>query len=385
MRKASAFWGILVVVLLGIAGGSYAIFAGDEGGADGEAVVSEFQGFGAKTTGGQGGRVVTVTTLDDAGEGSLRWAIEDFDEKRVIEFDVAGVIQLEGQIEVGQDVSILGRTAPGEIVITGSRLQVVGGNVIIQGLRIRPGDGPGGSFESRDAISIGKDGTPIKNVVIDGNSLTWAADENLSLWGDVTDVTISNNIIAHGLDESTHPKGPHSMGLLIGGGGVERVTVIGNLLAHNQNRNPAIKDDSRSIELINNVIYNWGNNGLNVNGSTVNVLGNVFIPGPDSAKRAPISLRADDAGNAAHYLHDNIADVRGADTTAEASAFEQSGAPVKPAAEALDWVLAAVGARSPELDQVDAAIIEDVADRKGRIINSPSELEGWNDFGFASH
>ena len=384
MQKASTLWSIVAVVVLALGVGGYAIFGGAQGEADAGALTSEFQGFGAATTGGDGGRVVTVTSLDDAGEGTLRWAVEAFDDKRVVAFDVAGVIQLEGQIEVGPDVSILGHTAPGEVTITGSRLQVVGSNVIIQGLRIRPGDGPGGSFESRDAISVGKDGVAIRNVVIDGNSLTWAADENLSLWGDVGDVTISHNIIAHGLDENAHPKGRHSMGLLIGGGNVERVTVIGNLLAHNQNRNPAIKDDSKSIELINNVIYNWGNNGLNVNGSTVNVVGNVFIPGVDSAERAPISLRADEAGQAMHYLHDNIADVRGADTTTDRSAFPQSNAAIQPAADVLDWVLATAGAREPALDAVDAQIMTDVAEGKGRIINSPSELEGWETFGLAT-
>lgn len=339
---------------------------------------STFEGFGAATTGGAGGRIVAVTTLADSGPGSLRWALEELTEKRIVHFDVSGVIQLDGQIEVEGDVSVLGQTAPDGITIAGSRLRVVGSNVILQGLRIRPADGPGGNVENRDAISIGKKDVPIRNVVVDGNSLTWAVDENLSVWGDVTDVTISNNIIAHALDESVHPKGPHSMGLVIGGGGVERVTVIGNLFAHNQNRNPAIKDDSKSVELINNLIYNWGNNGINLYDATVNLQGNVMIPGPDSATRPPIALLGNESTGkpTVLYVDDTIGALRGSQEVSREKVFESSRASVIPSSEVRDWVLANVGARSPALDPIDAAIISDVQNLTGKIINAPSDLIG---------
>lgn len=383
MSNRSVLLSVLTVAIVAAGVGSYALKA--QGDAAMAAIIaeSEFQGFGAATTGGAGGRIVSVTTLADSGEGSLRWALEDLTEKRIIHFDVSGVIELEDQIEIGSNVSVLGHTAPEGITITGSRLRVVGSNVILQGLRIRPGDAPGGNFENRDAISIGKQDVPIRNVVIDGNSLTWAVDENLSIWGDVTDVTLSNNIIAHALDESVHPKGAHSMGLLIGGGGAARVTVIGNLFAHNQNRNPAIKDDSQSIEVINNLIYNWGNNGMNLYDATINLQGNVLLPGADSIDRAPIALHGDKdrKQQTVLYIEDNVGDLRGSQEISPEKVFESSSASVMPSSQVRDWVLEHAGAREPALDPIDAAIIADVQNLTGRIINSPADLEKTDETG----
>ena len=58
------------------------------------------EGGGMYATGGRGGKVLHVTTLEDTGsEGSLRWACTQ-NYPRIIVFDVAGVIALKSQLQV---------------------------------------------------------------------------------------------------------------------------------------------------------------------------------------------------------------------------------------------------------------------------------------------
>ncbi len=335
---------------------------------------SPYVGFGAETDGGAGGDVVTVTSLDESGEGTLRWAVETAEEPRIITFDVSGTIALTEQIEIGDDISIQGETSPEGITLTGSRLRVAGSDVIISGLRIRPGDGEGSSLESRDGISVGKAGVAVRNVVIDGNSLTWAVDENLTLWGDVQNVTISNNLIADALDEAGHPKGDHGMGLLIGGGDVARVTVVGNLFSNNPNRNPTVKDSSREIEVVNNLIYNWSENGLNGTDSTVHILGNVYNAGLDTVVPEAFSLKSNVEGAMLYYLEDNVASARVSQGISDVPLFEGSGVEVMPSDAVTDHVLATAGARVPGLDRIDQLVLENAVNGTGRIINTPPVL-----------
>ncbi|MDZ7690889.1 MAG: hypothetical protein U5K69_07090 [Balneolaceae bacterium] len=103
------------------------------------------------------------------------------------------------------------------------------------------------------------------NILIDHNSVTWATDENISASGprlfgpDSTSrrVTISNNLIAEGLSNSTHSDGEHSKGTLIHDH-CENIVVTRNLYAHNVNRNPYYKTAATGI-IANNLIYNPGN------------------------------------------------------------------------------------------------------------------------------
>ena len=69
------------------------------------------EGFGAGATGGRGGSVQIVTTLDPTGPGSLQEAL-NVSGARIIVFEVSGVI--EGDIHIPHgDVTIAGQTAPG--------------------------------------------------------------------------------------------------------------------------------------------------------------------------------------------------------------------------------------------------------------------------------
>src|SRR4051812_43600720 len=102
------------------------------------------EGFGTRTRAGRGGKVIEVTTLADAGPGSLRAAIED-PAPRIIVFRVGGVIALRGFLVITHPfVTIAGQTAPGGgICLKDAGVVVATNDVLIQHLRIRPGrEGP---------------------------------------------------------------------------------------------------------------------------------------------------------------------------------------------------------------------------------------------------
>ena len=95
------------------------------------------EGFGALATGGRGGEIVHVTTTADKGAGSLREAVSK--PNRIVVFDVAGVIKLESNLELSDNLTILGQTAPGEGISIYNRTASFSRhkNVIVRYVRFR--------------------------------------------------------------------------------------------------------------------------------------------------------------------------------------------------------------------------------------------------------
>lgn len=357
-------------------------------------VIPGAAGYGMDTPAGRGGKVYKVTTLAESGPGSLR-ECTDAKGPRVCVFEVSGTIRITKDITIrNPNITIAGQTAPSPgIMLRGGAIWVKASDVLIQHVRVRPGDDPEGSPPiNRDALKISHD-TPFKNVVIDHCSFAWAIDEVASLMNNWDNITLSNNIFAEPLHESMHPEGNHGFGILIESG---RVSMVGNLLASNLDRNP----HSRAPHLVfaNNVVYNPKSAiklGTLGGGTTLNtVIGNVFIPGPDTGKDAIVQIRA--AGENALssgsrvYLADNVAPSATDDPWSIAGPYAVGGdhtryrtntPPTWPANltrlptsgnVVLNHVLKYAGARPADRDPVDRRIVEGVKNRTGRSINCVS-------------
>ena len=100
------------------------------------------EGGGMYTFGGRGGKVLTVTNLNDDGPGSFRWACEQGG-ARIVVFNVSGNIVLKTPIIVRAPyITIAGQTAPGEgVQISGESFQVDTHDVIVRHMRFRRGKG----------------------------------------------------------------------------------------------------------------------------------------------------------------------------------------------------------------------------------------------------
>lgn len=246
------------------------------------------QGWGVSTPGGRHGKVLFVTSLADRGEGTLREALLTKGPRTIL-FRIGGIIRLEKPIRIGGPdyafATIAGHSAPGGgVTITGSDFILQNGlhDVVFRHLRFRAcNEGP--SVHSN-----------CRNVVFDHCSFSWAADENLDIYVDTTDVTISHCIFAEGLIHGDHAKGAgHSCGLLVGKG-ADRVSIHHNFFTGNSARNPLLLGGNLKkwrdahvlhpvFDVRNNLIYNARGGQLHVMaGPQVNVVGNVFVHGPDT-------------------------------------------------------------------------------------------------------
>ncbi len=259
-------------------------------------------GFGAASKGGEGGEVIQVTNLNDNGSGSLRAALSNHRDPRIITFQVEGDIQLTKPIrtDYGQ-VTIDGTTAPGQgITLRGHGLYFKGDcdDIIIRGLRILIESGG----DAGDGITfLGANGGTIERVLVDRCSILGATDEAMDTWGSVRDLTCQWTILAEGRVDGDHAKGSHSMGWL-SGPETDRVTIHHCLFAHNGDRNPKLQGGL--YEVVNNVIYNWGGlNALKVkDGARINLIANTFRAGADSQGSEGCAVIEDPAMVKGHSL-----------------------------------------------------------------------------------
>lgn len=361
-----------------------------------------FTGF-ADDRGGRGGKILRVTNLDAKGPGSLRAAL-DAKGPRIVVFEVGGVVDLGMKtLTISEPfLTVAGQTAPSPgITLIRGGLVVRTHDVVIRHIRVRPGDAgqPHKSGWEPDGLTTA--GGIAYNVVIDHCSFSWAVDENLSASGPRTDgaqatshrVTFSNCIIAEGLNNASHSKGPHSKGSLVHDF-CQDIAIVGNLYAHNMRRNPYFKAHTTGV-IVNNLIYNPGTAAIQLNyvpsewaeasvkpvNCRVSVVGNVLYYGHNTRRGLALVSRLGDA-----YLKDNVAYdrdgkpaplVSGDITRLPEKPVWPAGLKGLPSSEVADYILQHAGARPRDRDATDLRIIRDFRERKGRIIDSQNEVGGY--------
>lgn len=368
------------------------------------------EGFGAYTFGGRGGAIYEVTNLNDSGTGSLRACVIASGARTCV-FKVAGLITLSSPLVIANPyITIAGQTAPGGGITLkksagGDVFATQTHDVIIRYVSVRPGSGG-----ENHANQIAKNGTELYNIIIDHNSLSWGVDSNIETWYRVRDATIQWSIISEGLDCSTHSKGCHSKGLMVGGyklgessaaKGSENISILNNLMAHNGERNPLVKMCGIG-QVINNTTYNpfwtFAHQQFSCNGSYVNWVNNYHKRGPDSTSTTDLKFLADDGGtcfSGSAYVSGNYGANNGNWSNAYSGSCTNkivTSPAVGPvvattnATQAKDNVLASAGNNAGmscdgtwfnRRDSIDARVVLDVRNGTGKIIDSPSEVGGW--------
>lgn len=343
------------------------------------------QGHGANALGGRGGRVIRVTTLNDAGPGSLRACIEARG-PRVCVFAVSGVIRFTSRRPLITEprLTIAGETAPGGGIILAhaggpdglTPIAIKGtSNIVIRHIRVRP-DRLGSSRSGASAFTIENS----SNVVLDHVSGSWAQDENLTNQGFNTNITVSNAILAEGI-----PRHDKCALLASDPAKAQRYSLIRSLCAHNGDRNPDANFPPGScVEVTNNIFYNAQSQFAEVwegaGGTPISFRGNIFRRGPNTTGSAAAIDRVSigSLGTASIHASGNMVDGNmllfslAAGTARVASPACKPASPVLPARSAWVEVLATSGALPR--DEVDRRIVTETISRSGKIRREPGRL-----------
>lgn len=324
--------------------------------------------------------VIKVTSLADSGTGTLRGCVNQ-KMPRVCVFETSGRITLASDIVVQYpDLIVVGQTAPSPgILITNGGFTIQTNDVRIEHLAIRSGDGSTGTDPAvRRSITL--QGPGAKNIRLKNLSMSWGVDSNFTSLGAVENVVVEDSIISEALWRSISPLGARGNGAFVGEGG-RGVVFVGNLLAANVDRNVRWKYDTQG-EMINNVIYNWGGtsswNTTNVSDLDnvdlpiyLDVVGNVYRPGPDGNNSAYAVYSGNTPSNSRLFISDNIAPVvTNVESQYRAGARLFTGPTALPGANAFDFVVANAGTRPWDRNVDDLRVISGVKNYTLRVRDS---------------
>ena len=277
------------------------------------------EGHGRYVTGGRGAaKVVHVRNLNDKGTDSFRAAVSG-NAKKIIVFDVAGVIPLASDVIIGANTTILGQTAPAPgITLRYYTVRPNGDNIIMRFIRVRRGE--------EVNVNDGADATWCRGftgMVLDHCSFSWSIDEIASFY-DNTNFTMQWCTLGEALANPGHTKGEHSYGGIWGGKGA---SFHHNYLCHMQNRVPRFcgaryadeyaKYDktmyenaiqAEQVDFRNCVMFNWGNgNGCygGTGGGNINIVNNYYKAGPatyNKTRVTQVSVATSDNAKGSPYM-----------------------------------------------------------------------------------
>lgn len=257
------------------------------------------EGFGRNVTGGRGGTVKHVTNLNNSGAGSLRAAVSG-SEKKIVVFDVAGVIALQSDLTIGDNTTIEGQTAPYPGVTLRYYSVRPGNNNIIRFIRVRRGEEMNVN-DGADAIWNKEK----SNIILDHCSFSWSIDEIASFY-DNRNFTMQWCTLGEALANAGHTKEEHSFGGIWGGKGA---SFHHNFIAHVQNRSPRFCGarynwtgydqtaydntiQAERVDFRNCVMYNWGNgNGCygGTGGGLINIVNNYYKAGNATVNKTRVT------------------------------------------------------------------------------------------------
>lgn len=226
------------------------------------------EGYGREATGGTGGRMVVVSSADDAGPGTLREALARAKRPAWIRFSKDMTIELKSQLRVPSDVTIDGRGH--QVTLLDYGLAVYGSrNVILTNLTI---DGRFRTFKQAVDIANGA-----RHVWVNHLDLSRFSDRLMNVKNGSTDVTVSwvkfhdhnkvmliNNITSENLFANYDRDA------------VARVTLHHNYFVDTVQRNP--RAQFGTVHLYNNLIENWDLYGMSFSlEAKALVQGNIFV------------------------------------------------------------------------------------------------------------
>ena len=377
------------------------------------------EGYGAFTPGGRGGKVYIVTTLEDylpedrpgmkkgfRGSpgfppipkedpipGSLREAVEA-EGPRIVLFGVSGTIALKAPLRIKHPyLTLVGHTAPGEgVQIRNWWITTHGSNihdVVLRYLRIRVGEvkGPGNLRRVRAEQSEGISFSGM-NIIVDHCEFAYGNDEIVSL-GTYPSGTLYRGVRAlssfqwnytYGAPTaSTHDKGNHSMGYMLGFYGF--LSFHHNLTAHITRRNP--RAGGLGLDWRNNVLYHYQGSGYGgePNDIMMNYIGNTQKRG--GWGHAFLARTGDVA-----YLYgrDNVGvsnpPFRARPETIMDRPWNSEPVKTDPAKVAYEKILKYGGADLPVRDVITTFISEGTRNNTGNYCGTPAD---WPHGGYATY
>lgn len=393
------------------------------------------EGAGKYAIGGRGGDVYHVTNLNDSGEGSLRYGIENATGPRTIVFDVSGVIQLQSRLVCNKpNITIAGQTAPGiGIMLRDYEFGANSDDGITRFMRFRYGHGDDWNGTSANQNTGNAGGLSANYGIMDHCLLGWGSDETFSSRG-AKNITFQHSLIGESLNQNGHKNYwndnhsvQHGFAATVGG---DVASLHHNLLAHNEGRNWSLGGGldgtnhfAGRMNIYNNVVYNWGGRATDGGAHQVNFVGNYYKKGPSTTQNMIFIANHEDnyAGTQEYYLNGNLRvsqDGRTKKSDTLHDTYDQTisdgitvnwqtfvSSPysdfygldesnVESAEAAFKNVLSDVGCNYQELDNNEKRLIQESRDgtfsktgsRSGKagLVDKESDSEGWDRLGIVS-